>query len=124
MVDDVAHVADEELLYRRVVFKPGLEPYKIVDGKLKFGSQAFADPNFQPSVDIASKTGFNPQATQQHAANGVTSVLTGDVRKIHSVVRNEPGGKQTVYSPDVQEDPIDAKDAAPGNAAHALIVTH
>src|SRR5258705_704761 len=117
-------VADEELLYRRIVFRVGLEPFKIVDGKLRFGSQAFGDRTLKPSVDRAALNGNDPTRTQQQPANGETARIRGDIRKIASVTRKEDNDQVAQFSPDVVPDPITPAPGVEENPAHALVVTN
>ena len=115
-------VADDELLYRRVICRAGLEPFKVVDGKVKFGSQAFGDPDFQPSVDRAAINENDPSKTQLVPTNGVTSLIASDVRKISSVTKKDKADT-IAYLPNVVPDAIAARDGQPENLAHALVVT-
>lgn len=112
-------VEDDEQLYRRVI--PG--HFKTVDGKVRFGSQAFADRSKQPSVDRAKLCDFNPAVTQKSPANGVVCVVASSVRGIDPIPQKVEAAKVVMCSADVIEAPLRATLTAAANSAHALIVT-
>ena len=117
-------VADDETLYRRVPCIEGL--YVIqADGSVKVSSAAFSDRSFRPSVDRAELCHNDPRKTQRELSDGVVSVVTLDVRSIHTVVQNDTGGKliQT-FRVDVEHVPILKHPTLPDNAAHAEIYTN
>src|SRR6266851_2998157 len=84
-------VADDEVLYRRVPRVEGL--YIIQAGAIiKVSSAAFSDRSFRPSVNRAELCHNDPGETQRDPSDGVVSVVTGDVRSIDTVVRNDVKG--------------------------------
>src|SRR5579872_6191853 len=112
MSDD--HVADEELLYRRVRLLPGL--FVEADGKVRPSSQAFNDRYRRPSVDRANLRGGDPTKSQIEESDSIVSLVAQDIRDIKTVEqRNEKGEVIHRYMIDVEPKP------EPDNPAHAEI---
>lgn len=117
------HVDDSETLYRRVPY--GRNLYEVQpDGSIRFSSQAFSDPHFRPSVDRAKLHQHNPSHAQSKSSDGVTSVITRDVRFIDSVVQKDQNGNAIQsFTVDVEHVPVVNHPTLPNNIAHAEIHT-
>lgn len=113
-------VEDHEEIYRRVpCHRPNFNPFLMVEGRVRFGSQAFGDPVMKPSVDLARLT-EGPEITQRDPSAGVVTLVVQEVRAIATVVDRFNGN--IVLVPTVREDPVEATNERPANPAHALIV--
>lgn len=107
-------IGDEEILYRSV------DPCYCRDDPFdKVTSGAFLDPEFRPSVDRAElcPPELGPRHTQRKPADGVISLVAGEVRQIKDVTRSKQNVTLT-YLVDVEPDPL------LGNPAHARIFLH
>jgi hypothetical protein len=113
-------VPDDELLYRCVEDKPGY--WKIEDGRVVPSTSAFFDPMKCPSVDQASRRGYEPRFTRRSPNDGVAVLLTSEVRAIAEVYKEDPKTRnRTAYSIDVLHQPIAGHPTLPDNPAHAEI---
>src|SRR5713101_4908936 len=82
----ISHVADDEILYRRILNGMGL--YEIqADGTVLFDSQAFAERSCRPSVYRAKLCNNDPNKALAGFSGGVTSLVAGDVRSIDDLVQ-------------------------------------
>jgi len=115
-------VADDEVLYRRVPNTTSHFAYP--EGRLHISSSAFNDPARKPSVDRARLRGNKPNLTKVRPTDGVVSLIARDVRAIANVVQQDQLGEvRQRHSVDVAPAPLEPCGQAPGNPAHALIVT-
>lgn len=111
------HVADDELLYRRI--RPdGITSALQPSGEYRLSSSAFSDSTGEISVDRARLCGSDPAWTQKgDPRSGVVSLLTQAIRAISDLHTNDPKGNPLItHTVDVKPDPL------PDNRAHALIV--
>ena len=115
-------VDDSELLYRAV--RKDADEYRLeADGRLRFTANAFKDQFCKPSVDRSSLR-VDPRDTRFSTSDGVTSLVTEDVRAIGSVAVRSSDGKEVklVYRVDVQHRPITKSETEPrDNPAHCQI---
>jgi hypothetical protein len=111
------YVADDEILYRRVVYNQ--ECFTIVESnRLIVTPSAFRDPKNQPSVDRAKLCNYAPTYTQgPDKRNSVVSLVAADIRLISDVVKY--GQDPVTYSIDVI--PVPILDGVADNIAHAEI---
>jgi hypothetical protein len=109
-------VADEEVLYRRVLV--GQNHYKLVDGSLRVSAQAFSDRKGAPSVDRAVLLGHDPRRARRSETDGVVGVVARDVRGLDV---SKQGNPVIRYRIDVHPDPIPESADQPANPAHAEI---
>lgn len=113
-------VDNAEVLFRRIRFE------WIVHGQgtWRLSSQAFTDKWCKPSVNRAS-IAPDPTATKHDQSDGVLQLVTEEVRRIDSVIRNPvaPVHAQVPYRLDVIACPILAgnPEDEPENLAHAQI---
>jgi hypothetical protein len=116
----VTYVENDELLYRAVRGKS--DEYRIEDGRLRFTVNAFGDQACKPSVD-RSGLREDPRDTCFADTDGVTSIVTSEVRAIATVKVNGPDGNPKIdYKVDVHHRPIEKSEARPqGNPAHCQI---
>lgn len=108
-------VADEEVFFRRVQWKPEL--YSTNGGTLRLSSSAFNDSAKQPSVNRA-RVEPDPAQTKFEESDGVVELIASEVRR--SVVPCDAHGP---HASDVIPRPIQA-DLAQGikeNLAHCQI---
>lgn len=114
-------VADDEILYRRVLARSGhvkVEP----DGTVHATSLAFSERHQQTSVFRALLCRNNATYIQDQPTDGVASLITVDVRNIALIGPNEQRNSIT-YLVDVLPDPLQPHEARPEiRAAHAIIV--
>ena len=113
-------VADHEWLYRAI--KPGSAAYRVTDDGLRISASAFADRNRRPSVD-RSALRAHPTEARLGAGDGVTRLLTEDVRRIGHI-RVDPSDplSERFYSVDVVHRPTSlAQGDARDNPAHCQI---
>lgn len=108
------YVADDEVLYRRIPLRREL--FKLVDGRVRPSSQAFSDRLWRPSVDRAKLIDHDPTRTQQQSSDSVMSLITGEVRKIDTVVQKNAKG-ETIQLHAIDVEPVPLND----NPAHAEI---
>lgn len=115
----VTRVEDCEVLYRAV--RADCNEYRIEeDGTLRFTVNAFNDSGNKPSVDRSSMRP-DPRDTRLNASDGVTAVVTSDVRNIGPVSVEAPDGKVS-YAVDVQHRPLAKSETQPKeNIAHCQI---
>jgi hypothetical protein len=114
----VTRVEDSELLYRAVRANSG--EYRFDEGVLRFTATAFNDVECRPSVDRSSMR-VDPRDTRFSPTDGITSLVTRDVRAISAVSVNSPEGKIT-YRVDVQHRPITKSDLdSRENPAHCQV---
>jgi hypothetical protein len=118
MNDDI--LDNDELIFRSVPCnsRSVVESYKISDGRLRIGSQAFRDREKKPSVDRAKLCNNDPTYTQFDESDGVISLVTGDVRQIKGItytLQSGSGNNIIEYDIDVIYRPIS------DNPAHAQI---
>lgn len=78
-------------------------------------SQAFNDPNMQPSVDWAHMV-VNPTSSLRGDNHGVVRVSVAEIRAIGEVRKGPEDNPEITYTVDVQSNPVE------GNNAHALII--
>ena len=113
-------VEDEELLYRSV--RANSDEYKVQDGKFLISSSAFADRNLRPSVDRSSMR-ERPEDARLNPTDGVTALITREVRAIRSVrVKPDDTKATAVYEIDAKHDPKLETDTQPANLAHCMIL--
>lgn len=113
--DPHARIADDEWLFRCVQAKYS----RVVDGKLRLGTQAFLDKSHRISVDRARLCHDDPNHTQEAASDGVCRLLAGAVRAIDAVVQNDSKGKPVAqHAVDIEPEPLIE------NIAHAVICGH
>lgn len=116
------HVDDSEVLYRAV--RADADEYRMeADGRPRFTANAFKDPFCKPSVDRNSLRP-EPRDTRFRSSDGVTSLVSKDVRAIGSVFVMSPDGKEVrlVYRVDVLHRPVVKSDTEPrDNPAHCQI---
>lgn len=107
------HIADAEILYRRVLSD---SKFTTLDsGTLFVAPAAFFDRNKQPSVDRATLCNHDPSYAQaDDERTGVVQLVALDVRNLE--LRKE-GNNPVEYAADVIADPIAL------NPAHAEIRT-
>ena len=120
--DVFTHVGDAEVLYRRVRYNRN--EYKLVDGRVRVASIAFADSTGNPSVDRAILRDNDPHATQGgDETNAVLTLTAAEVRALAPVAQQDAKGKTIgeKHVIDVHPDPVPAKDGTPENLSHAEI---
>jgi hypothetical protein len=116
----VTRVEDEELLYRAV--RAGSNEFTAERGVLRITVNAFADRSQKPSVDRSAHRS-DPRATRFRSEDGVTSVVTRDVRAITSIqVKPSDPKDGSSYAIDAIHRPIAMSVEVPtGNSAHCQI---
>ncbi|SRR5216683_865136 len=120
-------VADDEVLYRRVL--DGRDLYTTnADGTVEFYAQAFGDTEgFRTSVDRAKLCDNNPRYTLSTYSGGVVSLVALDVRSIESLPQFGKGGVNQppiqTFNVEVEPVPIINDPHEPDNPAHAEIYT-
>lgn len=113
-------VADQEWLYRSI--RPGSTEYRVTGDGLKISPSAFDDRHHRPSVD-RSALRIRPIEARLGAGDGVTRILTGDVRRIGNI-RVDPNDPTSAryYSVDVVYRPTSiAQGDFRDNPAHCRI---
>jgi hypothetical protein len=121
------HVANDEILYRRVLSGRDLYETKT-DGTVEFYAQAFGDTEgFRTSVDRAKLCGNDPQYTLGTFSGGVVSLVTLDIRSIEDIPQYSKGGNDQKiirsFKADVTYAPIINDPREPDNPAHSEIHT-
>src|SRR5258708_40034471 len=116
-------VADEEILYRNI--QDGRRRYELQpDGTLHFSSEAFLEPEMEPSVDRADLCSHDPRHSQRDDSDGVTSLLASEVRAIRDVGQATKKGRlERVYDVDIRPEPFYDHPILGTNEAHARIFT-
>ena len=118
----VTYVDDVEVLYRAV--RANADEYRLeTDGRLRFTANAFKDSLCKPSVD-RSNLRNDPRDTRFSPSDGVTSLITKDVRAIGTVLVMNPDGRtvKQVYRVDALHRPVIKSEAEPrDNPAHCQI---
>lgn len=113
-------VEDAELLYRSV--RANSDEYKVQDGKIFISTSAFADRNLRPSVDRSSMR-ERPEDARLNATDGVTALITSEVRSIRNLrVKPDDPKDAAVYEIDAKHDPKLRTDTQPENLAHCMIL--
>ena len=109
-------IRDEEVFFRRVL--PGSNHYTRTPDGIRISSQAFADRNFEPSVDRRALIEYlslgGPAFTQGEPANGVLRIQARDVRGVeftHSPAKQQPES----YKADIHPWPLE------NNPTHCVI---
>jgi hypothetical protein len=111
-------VDDEEDLYRSI--RANADEYSYQDGNLIFSSSAFDDRFMKPSVDRSSIRTI-PSDARINPSDGVTKVLTADVRtscKIPIIKNGSPVGE---YAVDAIHRPIENDPDQADNLAHCQV---
>jgi hypothetical protein len=111
-------VDDTEDLYRSI--RADSDEYSYQDGKVFFSSTAFDDRLMKPSVDRSSMRA-NPSDSRISATDGITKVLTADVRRscrVPIIMNGTPVGE---YAVDAIHRPIENDPDEPDNLAHCQI---
>ena len=113
MFDDF--VGDDEILYRRIAANRNL--YKIgANGTIEISSSAFSDREFKVSVDRGKLCNYNPRYTLGTEIGVVAVLVTGEIRSIDDLTRNDKNGYV------IQQFKIDVESAPlANNPAHAQI---
>ncbi len=117
----VTPVEDDELLFRAVRADDG--EFTIEQGTLRFTANAFRDKGQKPSVD-RSKHRSDPRDTRFSQSDGITSIVTRDVRDLASGPINPTAPKENhaTYEVDVIHRPLKKSDTVPkDNPAHCQI---
>ncbi len=113
-------VEGEEALYRAI--RSGSGEYVRADGALRFTVLAFADRECKPSVDRSSIR-TDPKGTKKKNTDGVTMLITHEVRAICEIkVAPDKKGDTAIYAIDAIHDPIEASETEPENHAHCRLV--
>jgi hypothetical protein len=113
-------VEDDEDLYRAI--RADSDQYVFRDGQLQFSTTAFNDRGMKPSVDRSSIRTV-PREARLNDTDGVTKVLTRDVRKTRDI-QVAPNDKfnPAVYEVDAVHRPITSQeDGTKENPAHCQI---
>jgi len=97
-----------------------LDEYSYQDGKLHFSSRAFDDRWMKPSVD-RSAIRTNPPDARRNATDGVTKLLTRDVRNSCKVPIIKNGTAVGEFAVDAIHRPIENDSAEADNLAHSQI---
>lgn len=108
-------ITDDEILYRRVPSGRKCYSYRP-DGTIGIEPVAFEDRECRISVDRAQLRANNPLLTlnQEDDGNdgGVVSLITGDVRSIGGLSRNNQAGKSILdFTVDVEHVPLAENEA-------------
>jgi len=116
-------VSGDEVLYRGI--RDDQRRYSVLpDGTVRFTSEAFKDPERQPSVDRANLCGNDPAHSQRDQSDGVTSLVASEVRAIDDVGQtNKSGALISAYFVDVKPDPLENHPKFGTNLAHAVVCT-
>jgi hypothetical protein len=109
-------VDDAEDLYRSI----RADDYSYYDGKVVFSSTAFDDRDMKPSVDRSSMR-TNPAEARISPTDGVTKVLTADVRKSCKIPIIRNGVAVGDYAVDAIHRPIENDPTEADNLAHCQI---
>src|SRR5689334_1763765 len=112
---DPTIVNDAEDLYRSIRKDAG--EYSYQDGKLVFSSSAFDDRYMKPSVDRSSIRTV-PEDARINATDGVTKVLTRDVRRSCKVPIIKNGVSIGEHAVDAIHRPIENDPNQADNLAH------
>jgi len=115
---DPTVVDDAEDLYRSI--RANSDEYSYQDGKLVFSSSAFDDRFMKPSVDRSSLRP-NSEDVRINAADGVTKVVTADVRRSCKIPIIKNGAPVGEYAVDAIHRPIENDQNDPDNLAHCQI---
>jgi hypothetical protein len=114
----VSHVDDAELLYRAV--RANSDEYRTEGGALRITVTAFNDREYKPSVD-RSAICSNAEAARRSSTDGVTSLVTQEVRAISTVAVDAPTGRID-YKVDVMHRPVVKSESEPrDNPAHCQV---
>ena len=108
----ITKVDDDELLYRRILADS--DQYRLVDGKVIFTSTAFNDRCMKPSVDRSAYRA-DPEACKFAESDGVTHVVTSEVRGVSNIAIGPDDEKK--FCVDAIHRPVDD----PANPAHTQI---
>lgn len=113
-------VGDYELLFRRIPFRTESPLYyaRQADGTIRVSSSAFGDRNRRISVDRALLCESDPKHAQISSADGVVSLLAGEIRKDSVATFTKGGELSVVHLLDVEPAPLVE------NLAHAEIVAN
>jgi serine/threonine protein phosphatase PrpC len=111
-------VDDAEDLYRSI--RAGSDDYSIQNGVVFFSSSAFDDRDMTPSVDRSSMRA-DPADSRITPSDGITKVLTADVRKSCKIEIIENGKPTGEYRADAVHRPIEDDPVEPDNLAHCQV---
>jgi len=111
-------VDDAEDLYRSI--RANGDEFSYQDGKLIFSSSAFDDRYMKPSVDRSSMR-TDPADTRAKPTDGVTKVVTADVRKSCNIPIIKNGAPVGEYAADAVHRPIESDPALADNLAHCQV---
>lgn len=120
LIMDPTSVADDEWLYRAV--RANSNEYRMTEDGLRFSASAFGDRARCPSVDRSSLRP-NPADARLTDTNGITRVLTRDVRAL-GAFRVQPDNPNCAltYTVDVRHCPESIADGGDrDNPAHCQI---
>ncbi len=120
----ISYVADDELLYRRILDDPDL--YEVQnDGTVKFKTLAFSDVDFRTSVDRAKLCDNDPKQTvKKFPGSGVVSLVARDIRAIDDIIQYDKDQNPIrEFKVDVEHVPIINDPVEQDNPAHAEIHT-
>lgn len=88
---------DEETVYRSILDNHSHYSFNK-DGSLRISSQAFADRNKKPSVDIASKKNFHPSLSKLNSTDGIIDFYCSEIRnRVGKLEQSDNKGKVSFY---------------------------